>query len=253
MIARVRARLSRTVAGTLGALAVRSPRLAFLAADLLAKFWTIFGRRFSRARLLLPNADLASMWRTHVRTQLLDGWMRHDRATALRLVQANDAITALRPPMIIGTFHVGPTYALGAVSERLSGETFALRGPQGTTDQERAAKFYRAVEQLRSGFVIVALDPREAQRIATPFLGGTLQLARGPFAMARIARVPIVPVVARWEGDGIVLVVGDAIEFASEEQTMADAAAGWLEGYLREYPGELSYRVLELERRRPAG
>jgi hypothetical protein len=161
--------------------------------------------------------------------------------------------------MILGTFHIGPTLALGAVQERLKENLLVLRGSQfpfdrasrdrvGSTDQERAATFHRAIERLRDGFVLMALDPREAQRIEVPFLGGTLQLARGPFAMARVARVPIVPVVARWDGNEIELVFGDPLPVSNDERAMATSAACWLERYLQERPGELSYRVLELMR-----
>jgi lauroyl/myristoyl acyltransferase len=133
-----------------------------------------------------------------------------------------------------------------------------LRGPQfaaGTsenvtlvegTDQQRAATFHRAIERLSDGFVLVALDPRDAPRIIVPFFGGTLRLARGPFAMARIRRVPIVPVVARWDGQAIELIAGDPLPPSDDEQALAASAAQWLEGYLREWPGEVSARILEL-------
>jgi lauroyl/myristoyl acyltransferase len=175
-------------------------------------------------------------------------------------VRPNAALNALRPPMVVATFHIGPTFGLAALTERLQGEKFVLRGTQfpasrnrpahvqvvAGTDQQRAAVFHRAVETLRNGgFVIVALDPQEAQRIAVPFLGRTIQLARGPFAMARIAKVPVVPVVARWDGHAIDLIVGDALP-PGEEQEMAKDAGAWLERYLTENPGELSYRILEL-------
>jgi len=245
----VRANLSRTVSGTLGWLASRSPRIAFFVADALGAFLALIMRRPSWA-------VRRRIWKNHVRTQLLEGWTDRDGMAPLRmLVRPNDAIAQLQPPLIIGTFHVGPTYGLGVLSERLNGETFVLRGPMGATDQQRAATFHRAIERLRSnGFVIVALDPNEAQRIAAPFFEGTLQLARGPFAMSRVARVPIVPVVARWDGDAIELIVGEALPVSDDEKAIAEAAARWLESYLREQPGELSYRVLELtERRRLAG
>ena len=169
--------------------------------------------------------------------------------------------------MIVSTFHIGPTLGLGVLSERMQGETLVLRGTQfpldhtgrqnvnldvnliGGTDQQRAATFHRAIERLRqNGFVVLALDPHEAHRIAAPFLGRTLQLARGPFAMARIARVPIVPLVARWDGDEIEIIVGEPLPILDDEQALAALAAQWLESYLRDSPGELSARILELMR-----
>lgn len=249
MIRRVRALLSRTVTRLLGWIASRSPGLAFIVSDALAKFRRIASR--AEVRALFPNADagrvLRRMSTTHVRAQLVEGWVRRDGfAPFRRLVRQNEALTQLRPPMILGTFHIGPTLGVGVLTERLNGETLVLRGSVGSTDQERAATFHRAIDRLRTnGFVVLAFDPYEAQRIAVPFLGRTLQLARGPFAMARIARAPILPVVARWAGEEVELIVGDPLP-AGDEQAMAESAGRWLEGYLREQPGELSYRLREL-------
>lgn len=270
---RVRALLSRNLSHALGWLASRSPRVAFFAVDALAGLLAITSRRHTRAglRSLFPHlsrADAGSVlgriWITHMRTLLLGGWIRRaDIAPIRKLVRANEAVRRLRPPMIVSTFHVGPTFGLGMLSEWLQGETLVLRGMQFPldratrrnvnlvegTDQQRAASFHRAIEQLRrDGFIIMALDPKEANRIAVPFLSGTLHLARGAFAMARIARVPIVPLVARWNGKEIDLVVGDPLPLSDDEQLLAASAAQWLERYLLEWPGELSYRILELMR-----
>jgi hypothetical protein len=180
------------------------------------------------------------------------------------LVRENDAIGCLRPPMIVSTFHVGPYLGLSVLSERLQGESLTLRGVRfaiddvagrnvavvAGTEHERAAAFYRAVDRLRNdGFVIAALDPGQAdRRIAAPFFGGTLHLAAGVFAMARLARVPIVPLVARWIGDEIEIVAGAPLPVSDDEQALAASAAQWLESYLRNSPGELSGRILELMR-----
>ena len=265
MIARVRALFSRTLSVVLGWTASHSLRAGFLVADVLAMIWVLTRRRPNRADLRSLGIDdrdaVRRIWTSHARSMMLGGWVRRDgREPIRRLVRENAVLRELRPPMILGTFHIGPTLGLGALSERLQGESLVLRGTQfpldrasranvdaiAGSDQQRAATFHRAVERLRqNGFVILALDPREAQRIAVPFFGGTLQLARGPFAMARVARAPIVPVVARWEGEGIELVFGEAL-VGSDETALAAEAGRWLEGYLRESPGELSYRVLEL-------
>jgi len=270
---RVRARFSRILSVLLGWLASRSRRFGFLAADALAAMWMLSSRHPNRADVCalfpeLTNARAAHrrIWQTHARTLLLGGWIRRDRMAPLHLlVRENPAVRELRPPMILGTFHIGPTLGLGVLTERVQGETLVLRGTQfpldrartpqnvdtiAGTEQQRAATFHRAIERLRAnGFVILALDPREAQRINVPFFGGTLQLARGPFAMARIARVPIVPLVARWDGEEIELIVGEALPVDNDETALATAAAQWLEKYLRESPGELSQRVLELSSR----
>ncbi len=277
MIRRARARFSRSLSVVLGWLATFSPRVAFAATDTLAALLTIGSRRPTRAMLrsLFPHLSrqdtgrvLRRIWTTYARTLLLGGWIRRAGREPVRmLVRENDAVRRLRPPMIVSTFHIGPTLGLGVLSERMRGETLVMRGTQfpldrasrenvnfdvsliGGTDQQRAATFHRAIERLRqNGFVILALDPHEAHRIAAPFFGRTLQLARGPFAMARIARVPIVPLVARWDGDEIELIVGEPLPILDDEQALAALAAQWLENYLRDSPGELSARILELMR-----
>ncbi|MDP9191703.1 MAG: hypothetical protein M3P06_08360 [Acidobacteriota bacterium] len=270
---RVRARFSRSLSMGLGWLATVSPRLAFAATAVLAALLTVGSRRHTpvSVRSLFPHLSrseagrvLRDIWRNYARTLLLSGWIHHDgRSSIHALVRENDALRRLRPPMILCTFHIGPTLGLGVLSDRLQGETLVLRGtrfPLGRaarhdvdliegTDQQRAATFHRAIDRLRqNGFVLLALDPNEAHRIAAPFFGRTLQLARGPFAMARIARAPIVPLVARWVGDKIELIAGEPLPVLDDEQALAAAAAHWLESYLRDSPGELSGRILELMR-----
>ncbi len=257
----------------LGWLATFSPRSAFAAAGALAALLSLASRRHTRkkVRSLFPHLSHAGagrvvrrIWATYARTLMLMGWIRRGgRTPILALVRENEAVRRLRPPMIVSTFHIGPTLSLGVLSDRMQGETLVLRGTHFPldgdahhnvnliegTDQQRAATFHRAIERLRQdGFVVLALDPREAHRISAPFLGRTLQLARGPFAMARIARVPIVPLVARWAGNEIELIVGEPLPVLDDEQALAASAAQWLENYLRESPGELSGRILELMR-----
>jgi lauroyl/myristoyl acyltransferase len=269
---RVRARISGSLSMMLGWLATLSPRFALGVADVLAAFLTVGSPRHLRTsvRSLFPHRTskearlLRNIWSNYARTLVLTGWTHHGgRLSIHALVRENEALRELRPPMIFCTFHIGPTLALSVLSERLQGETLVLRGTQFPidraarhdvnliegTDQQRAATFHRAIERLwQNGFVILALDPHEAPRIAAPFFGQTLQLARGPFAMARIARAPIVPIVARWAGNEIELIAGEPLPVLDDEQALATAAARWLENYLRESPGELSARILELMR-----
>lgn len=239
MIGRLRARFTWSV---LVWLVTRWPRLGFLATDTLGVLRALTARH--------PSTFRRRYWINHMRAQLITSWIdRHGVKPARALVRPNDAVAQLRPPMIIGTFHIGPILTLGALAGQLNGETVILRGPMGTTDQQRAAAFHRTLEALRSNaFIVIALDPRESQRIAVPFFGRTLQLARGPFAMARIARVPIVPLVPRWDGNAVELIVGEPLPMSDDEQTLAESAGRWLEEYLRENPGELSYRILDLMR-----
>jgi hypothetical protein len=68
--------------------------------------------------------------------------------------------------------------------------------------------------------------------------------------MARLAGVPLVPLAARWHGGIVEVEVGDELVadgFSSPEtfeRTLATAAAGWLENYLRSDPGEMGLGLL---------
>jgi hypothetical protein len=174
--------------------------------------------------------------------------------------------TDLRPPLIIASFHLGPFPALGAVLEHLDGDVLVVhRGrfaPRpgltlvraGEDEWERARTFHRAVKELRSGgFVYVALDgfgeaDYDAATIDVPMLGGTASLARAGFALVRITGAPLVPMVARWRGTHVEMAYGEPIEPGLTEEAMAAATAGWLERYLREHPGEINRRTVEIIR-----
>jgi hypothetical protein len=253
----------------LGRLATRAPALALRAADVLAALaWP----RVSRERIesVFPHLSRRDVRRVsaHVRNaelrneivveMMLAGGMDPVRA----LVDENEQLAALRPPVILGTFHTGALTAIGAALERVPGRVLILRraSPLGRVpsplfieetdgdEQRRALVFHRALDWLAGGdSVFMPLDPEQAAvRLAVPFHGRALNLARGPFAIARIARVPIVPIVARWRGTRAEIVVGDAIAPSDDESATATAAAAWLERYLRDSPREISARILAL-------
>jgi lauroyl/myristoyl acyltransferase len=178
-------------------------------------------------------------------------------------VLPNATFDALRAPAIIGTFHIGPTHALGAAIERLPGEVLVLRrrayapaqarnvqvAETGGGEELRARAFHRAVGHLRDGgYVLLPIDPAEGARVAAPFLGRSLMLARGAFALARVARAPILPVVTRWRGLRMEIHCGPLIEPGDSEERLAEQAAAWLESYLTAAPGEVAPRVFQLLR-----
>jgi hypothetical protein len=152
---------------------------------------------------------------------------------------------------------VGAVHAFGPALERLPGPVLALR--QGalyspkppveivTTegdDQQRAATFQRALARLsEGGFVVLALDVVPGSGLRVPCLGRTLELARGPFALARLANVPLVPFVARWRRGGVDIELGETIT-GEPENALAVSAARWLERYLLDSPAELGLGLL---------
>ena len=166
-------------------------------------------------------------------------------------------LAALRPPLLLGTFHVGAVHALGPALERLPGPVLALRhgllySPDPpveivTTegdDQQRAAAFQRALARLDSGgFAVLAVDVVPGSGLPVSCLGRTLELARGPFALARLAKVPLAPLLARWRGGEVEVEVGQPIH-GEEESALAAAAARWLEQYLLDSPAELGLGLL---------
>ncbi|HYI11435.1 MAG TPA: hypothetical protein VEK57_20430 [Thermoanaerobaculia bacterium] len=269
MIRRLRGRTASLLVRTLGFL-TRWPRLAFAIADTLAAATTLVrrGPHHDALRTLfpdLPAAGFAAAIRrirvNQVRRLLLHGWAERAGVAALQpLVRTNDTVPRLQPPLILATFHVGPLLALTAFAERLDGEVLALRsqtigsgraahvsvGAELESEQQRSAAFLQALARLRrGGFVFMAVDPLQQSGLEVPFLGRTLRLARGAFALSRMTGVPIVPVVAGWNGDEVEVETGEALH-GDDERTLAAAAAQWLERYLTQAPGELSHQLLAL-------
>jgi hypothetical protein len=248
-------------------LALRHPRHRRVALSLAGALGSIRNRLSRRwphpeqVRTLfpaLPRSEAARVaWRIaalEARNRLLVECIRRE---ALPQVEAPQAFAALRPPLLLGTFHVGAVHALGPALEKLPGPVLALR--QGRlyatgrqvevvstegNEQSRAAVLLRALAHLQAGgFVVTALDVVPGTGLAVPCLGRTLELARGPFALARLADVPIVPLAARWRQGRVEVVLGEALT-ASGETELAAAAALWLESYLLECPGELGLGLL---------
>lgn len=245
-------------------LAIRHPLPALSLAGGLGSIRNRLSRRWphpEQVRTLfpaLPRAEAArTAWRIaalEARNRLLVECIRRE---VLPLVETPEAFAILRPPLLLGTFHVGAIHALGPALEKLPGPVLALR--QGRLyaanppvevvstegdEQSRAAVFLRALAHLQAGgFVVTALDVVPGAGLAAPCLGGTLELARGPFALARLAGVPIVPLTARWQQGCAKVALGEALTSAGETE-LAAAAARWIESYLLEFPGELSLGLL---------
>jgi hypothetical protein len=199
------------------------------------------------------------------RNRLLTDRIRKQGMAPVRpMVRTPEAFALLRPPVILGMFHVGPIQALSAAVERLPGPVLVLR--QGAihaasppveivstegNGQQRAAAFSRAVDQLkRGGFVVLAFDVSPAAGLGVSCLGRTLELARGPFALARLTGAPVRPLVARWQGDSIRIEMSEALAVPagpageSLEIALAAAAGRWLERYLLDSPAELGLGLL---------
>jgi hypothetical protein len=256
-------------------LAPLQPRWALSAASALGSLRNRLSHRWpspAQVRSLFPHLDRRSAERVawavggcEARNRLLIARLRRTGLERLRpLTRAPAELSELRPPLVLGFFHVGAVHALGAAIEKLPGPVLMLR--QGSLytprppvvlettegdDQRRAAAFRRALVQLaRGGFVVVALDIVPGPGFRVPCLGRTIELARGPFAMARLTGAPILPLVARWRRGGVEIEVGEALAGdpasgpGAWESALAASAGRWLERYLLESPAETGLGLL---------
>jgi lauroyl/myristoyl acyltransferase len=249
-------------------------RLAVLVADMLARLTRPLGHGISDEWLsdVFPELDARARRAARQRT-----WENFLKGEAVRIAATygrypplvpNPRFAALQPPLVLASFHVGPYAAIGTALARLAGEVVALdRGqfgriphltvlPRGENPVARSRAFSGALTALRGGgFAFVNVDAFEPEKldvstIEVPLFDRTLPLARGAFALARMADVPIVPIVARWRGNAIEVDIGAPIRLGADgERGMAEATVAWIERYLRERPGETS--VFMLERLRP--
>jgi hypothetical protein len=253
-------------------LAARRPGLAYAAAGALGSLRNRLSRRWpspEQVQILFPDLMRRDAGRiagemagNEGRNRLLIEAIRRAGPPAVRPLVATSAevFTALRPPLLLGMFHTGAIQALNVAVERLPGRVLVLR--QGalyppeppvaveSTDgdgQRRAAAFRRALLHLKEGgFVVLALDVVQGASLGVSCLGRSLELARGPFALARLTGAPLRPLVARWERGRIGIVVGDELEAPAGEGAYAASAARWLERYLAESPVEVGLGLLRV-------
>lgn len=251
-------------------LARRDPKLALALAGGIGQVRNRLSRRWpspEQVRTLFPGLDRRAAARVawsigglEARNRLLVDCLRRAGSDPVQpLVRCPASFAALRPPAILGTFHVGAIQALGPVVERLPGPVLTLRRgrlyvPRSPVEvassegdeQSRAVLFRRALVHLgRGGFVVLAFDVTPGATLEAACLGRTISLARGPFALARLTGAPLLPLVARWRREGIEVVLGERlVSDLPEESALAASAARWLESYLLASPEDLGLGLL---------
>ena len=175
-----------------------------------------------------------------------------------RVASAPDP-SALRPPLVLATFHMGALWSMEDFLERLPGDVLVLSEvvrsrPGGITavglgkdrdEWRRVAAMKHAVDTLGAGgFVMLAVDGAGSSRRNVKLFGKNVWLANGGFALARLTGTPMLPITARWRGSRIEIIVGDPVP-PGDEAVMAARLASWLEQYLRETPGGLRWPIVQ--------
>ena len=254
----------------------RWPRFGFGLARVLAWLSRPLGRGIPEERLaqLFPHlradaltAARRETWRHFLQEHAFEAALaRPGAAPRYPRTKVDPRLEQLSPPLVLASFHIGPIRAIGPVLERLDGEVLVLHRGQfaprpgltlvrtGDDEWTRARAFKRAVETLRGGgYVYLAMDGfgeqgYDGSTLEVPLLGGSVALARGGFALARMTGTPLVPVVGTWRGSRAEIVCGDPIPPSGDEHAMAASLAHWLERRLLEAPGEISSRTVEIVR-----
>jgi len=153
--------------------------------------------------------------------------------------------------MVLVSLHIGSHRAVGRLLERLPAPVFALADavprPRpsvnafaiGDSPSLRLMGMKLALDELRAGrFVFLFIEGGKSSAVQVTIYGRSHGLARGPFVLARLAGVPVLPLAARWRGGKVQYTLGRPIEVA-DEATMAAAVAGWFDDYMSAHPDVL--------------
>lgn len=159
--------------------------------------------------------------------------------------------------------HFGPIGATGLALERLGLTALLIRFSrlgsrlpgfevahlEGHEDR-RALALRRGLDWLRAGgFVAIAADGQlGAETEPVPCCGRLVTFRRGAFSLARLARVPIVPLLFAWRARGCAIEAtacppifpGTGGSPLEQEARMARAVADWLDARVRARPESLS-------------
>lgn len=245
----------------------RWPLAAVRAAVVLAWLTRPLGRGVpaEATRRFLPELDRAALrrvshgtWSSWLRLRVLEAAVASPRARwPYPPIVAGPDPAAFASPHVLASFHLGAIPAVGALLEQLPGSVRVLQlttlprqrltpGLVGRDRWARAAAFRQALDALARGdHVFVLADANVIpSTVETTIFGRRVRLARGAFALGRLSGCPVVPLAARWRGDGIEIAAGDPIAPGPEAE-MAAAAARWLERFVRESPGEIGTKFVD--------
>ena len=190
---------------------------------------------------------------------------RHDPGIAApypKLV-CSPPVDSLHGPSVLVSFHIGAMVGLSAFLEQLDAEVLLLRtkaaraprvptiGVRGADEWQRAQTAKRAVGVLESGgFVLLAVDGLANSYVAYEVLGRTVSADSSAFALARLGRAPLVPLIARWRRTRLEITAGEPIA-PGDPAIMAAAVGEWLGRYVRDHPRELRWPLTDLRKLGP--
>jgi hypothetical protein len=163
------------------------------------------------------------------------------------------ALAAAARPALVAAWHIGATFGVSAALHGVGLEALLLRDLPLADASARARALARAVEHIRHGHLLIATPdgPGGTSTGPTTCLNRIVALRRGPFMLARVTGVPVLPAAARWEPDGRIsveigrpLVAPHDVTPRGAENLLANEAARWLDAYLRNRPQEVSAYIL---------
>lgn len=155
-----------------------------------------------------------------------------------------------RTGTLIAAGHLGAFYGVRAALHGTGRPVVRLVDGLTLDVTSRAAALKRAVDALRDGAVVVTTfdGPGGTSTAGLTCLGRRIVLRRGPFTLARLTGVPILPMACAWTpahrieihvGEPIVRAARQDLGPAGIEDDMARRAAAWMDAYLRAAPQEI--------------
>jgi hypothetical protein len=231
-----------------------------------------------RAATIAADLTALDIQNRTIRRLLRDDPRGLENVTALVRTDADARLAAVwrdPTPLVLVSWHAGLTPAIAAVLERAAVPSLVVRSARdypdgryvqvavtGSAPGGHTLALKQAADALRRGdAVVLALDAEGQDGCAAVCLGRVVSWRRGAFMLGRALGARLVPVLARWADDrrAIVVDVGDplaapsctAADGARYEAELAQAAAAWLERYLRDHPGVMFLEMLDALRRAP--
>lgn len=179
-----------------------------------------------------------------------------------------------RQPIIMTSAHFGPLECIGAGLYQIDMPTMIFKAhkpchkyPPGFSAHSTFSEKSRLTALLKLGFehvraggnIFLTLEGWGNKGHRAPFLGRLIHYKRGALALARMTRVPLVPIVARWLPDGRLELEAhepmptpaDTMNSADYEISLLHTTVRYLEGILKGEPESIRLKQLKMFLRQP--